>query len=264
MMTDHAGLLARYKHLRKVGLELNNKLVKRLTGDVFDEGVRALGLTGDGKTLMLDTEDEMAVLADYCLHDVRRGGLNTIDRFLTESPPPAGSDEMLMLQAKQQAWFTLIQVTDLEPGVGVHVHDLLRDEPQFIVDIGFSNTADPGMILAARLMIVDGIGMTTGAALPVSELTQQDRERLFKMMGTVIGDADPRNLPPEVASTLAGRIIRGLLKRGAAEYIGYCSPSAHARRRHTPAPAAKQHAGRNDPCPCGSGRKFKHCCGRHH
>jgi SEC-C motif-containing protein len=20
--------------------------------------------------------------------------------------------------------------------------------------------------------------------------------------------------------------------------------------------------GRNDPCPCGSGRKFKHCCGR--
>ena len=22
------------------------------------------------------------------------------------------------------------------------------------------------------------------------------------------------------------------------------------------------HAGRNDPCPCGSGRKFKHCCGR--
>jgi uncharacterized protein YchJ len=22
-------------------------------------------------------------------------------------------------------------------------------------------------------------------------------------------------------------------------------------------------AGRNDPCPCGSGRKFKHCHGRH-
>jgi len=22
------------------------------------------------------------------------------------------------------------------------------------------------------------------------------------------------------------------------------------------------HVGRNDPCPCGSGRKFKHCCGR--
>lgn len=26
--------------------------------------------------------------------------------------------------------------------------------------------------------------------------------------------------------------------------------------------AAHQKAGRNDPCPCGSGKKFKHCCGR--
>ena len=26
--------------------------------------------------------------------------------------------------------------------------------------------------------------------------------------------------------------------------------------------AAMQNAGRNDPCPCGSGKKFKHCCGR--
>jgi uncharacterized protein len=23
----------------------------------------------------------------------------------------------------------------------------------------------------------------------------------------------------------------------------------------------KQKTGRNDPCPCGSGKKFKHCCG---
>ena len=33
-----------------------------------------------------------------------------------------------------------------------------------------------------------------------------------------------------------------------------------------PAPAqpvmAKQVAGRNDPCPCGSGKKYKHCCGK--
>jgi uncharacterized protein YecA (UPF0149 family) len=28
--------------------------------------------------------------------------------------------------------------------------------------------------------------------------------------------------------------------------------------RHDP------HVGRNDPCPCGSGRKFKKCCGARH
>ena len=29
-----------------------------------------------------------------------------------------------------------------------------------------------------------------------------------------------------------------------------------------PKPAAKKKVGRNDPCPCGSGKKYKHCCGR--
>ena len=29
-----------------------------------------------------------------------------------------------------------------------------------------------------------------------------------------------------------------------------------------PTPAAKKKVGRNDPCPCGSGKKYKHCCGR--
>jgi preprotein translocase subunit SecA len=27
-------------------------------------------------------------------------------------------------------------------------------------------------------------------------------------------------------------------------------------------PETKQKVGRNDPCPCGSGKKFKHCCMR--
>ncbi|MCG7587222.1 YchJ family metal-binding protein [Photobacterium sp. OFAV2-7] len=29
----------------------------------------------------------------------------------------------------------------------------------------------------------------------------------------------------------------------------------------TPAPASSDKVGRNDPCPCGSGKKFKKCCG---
>jgi hypothetical protein len=33
-------------------------------------------------------------------------------------------------------------------------------------------------------------------------------------------------------------------------------------RMEEPAPAASQKIGRNDPCPCGSGKKFKKCCGK--
>jgi uncharacterized protein len=40
---------------------------------------------------------------------------------------------------------------------------------------------------------------------------------------------------------------------------GQLPPAAEPDAPARPAPGA---VGRNDPCPCGSGRKFKHCCGR--
>jgi uncharacterized protein len=35
-----------------------------------------------------------------------------------------------------------------------------------------------------------------------------------------------------------------------------------ARTAEIPAPARRTKVGRNDPCPCGSGKKYKHCCGQ--
>ncbi|MFY7941937.1 MAG: SEC-C metal-binding domain-containing protein, partial [Burkholderiaceae bacterium] len=37
---------------------------------------------------------------------------------------------------------------------------------------------------------------------------------------------------------------------------------AQTVRKSTPAAAAIPRVGRNDPCPCGSGQKFKHCHGK--
>jgi len=37
---------------------------------------------------------------------------------------------------------------------------------------------------------------------------------------------------------------------------------AHLRATTAPSPVGRQKVGRNDPCPCGSGRKFKRCCSR--
>jgi len=45
------------------------------------------------------------------------------------------------------------------------------------------------------------------------------------------------------------------LKRGQA-------PQARRQRPVAATPPAATSPGRNDPCPCGSGRKYKHCCGR--
>ena len=52
---------------------------------------------------------------------------------------------------------------------------------------------------------------------------------------------------------MAGELRAGRAPAGVMEW---------ARRRRSEAAAGRKEPGRNDPCPCGSGKKFKRCCGR--
>jgi hypothetical protein len=261
-MTQHAERLTRYQQLRRVGLELNTRLTKTLSKSELDEGGRKLGIL-QRDVLVLDTEDEIAVLMDYCLHDVRRHGATAVERYLAAPPAAVGADEMVLLQALRQARFSLFAVESSEPGVGVHVRDLLRDEPLFLVDVGLSRSAAVGLVLAARVMAPEGIGMTTGAALPAGVLSPSQRSAFVESLAADFGGTDLRDPSPEEASELAATIIRACLRRGAAERIAYVEPGQEGRpvgRSQALAPARR--AGRNDPCPCGSGRKYKRCCGQ--
>jgi hypothetical protein len=75
------------------------------------------------------------------------------------------------------------------------------------------------------------------------------------------------SLHHELGRTLLSARGHRLVQRTSA-YLQYASPfipvlailPVWVKRRKSPRPAL--HAvGRNDACPCGSGRKFKHCCG---
>jgi hypothetical protein len=225
MTPEQTAILTRYQHLRQVGLALNTRLFRTVGRSGLDEGGKKLGILKKN-TLVLDTEDEMAVLADFCIHDVRRKGANAVDRYLAQSPPPADSDEMVFLQALRQARFAVVAVESSEPGFGVHVRDLLRDEPLFLVDVGLSHTARPGLVLAARVMTADGITKTTGAALPVGRLSAAQRAQYVQGLANRLKGADFRQLSPKQASELAAFVLRGCLDAGAAERIGYIDPAA--------------------------------------
>ena len=71
-MTDHAGILARYKHFRQVGIRLNDRLVKSLPKSVLLEGAERLGILKKG-VLVMDSQAMTPILLDYCIYDVRRG-----------------------------------------------------------------------------------------------------------------------------------------------------------------------------------------------
>lgn len=257
---ERAELLARYKRLREVGLGLNHKLLKLLSREEIQEGGRRLGILKK-ETLVFDSEDMVAVLMDYCLHALRRDGRNTIERVLHDTPPPEGSDERILLEAKRQAYYSLFVVEETEPGCWLRLRDLLRDESVELVDIGLSTTGERGAVFASRVMSPDGINMTTGAGLPVGRSSLRQAERFAREIKGLFPETDFHRPTPEQATDATTMLIRMCLETGAGERIAYVdaggtdaqvAATAHARRRQR----------NNRVCPCGSGKKYKQCCGK--
>src|SRR5262245_13186322 len=117
-MHDKARLLARYQHLRQVSMQVSHTLVQRLDKDVLDEGGESVGRR-QGDSLVLGSEDEMAVLMDHCIHDVYRGGVNAAQEYFANAPYPDGSDEDAVLRALAGASYSLYRVESAEPGLGI-------------------------------------------------------------------------------------------------------------------------------------------------
>lgn len=79
--------------------------------------------------------------------------------------------------------------------------------------------------------------------------------------------AGRRDLPPDERELLADAAAESLaeLRRGIFPDFDapmFPDPSASPPQPIAPAAAARPKVGRNEPCPCGSGRKYKHCHGR--
>jgi hypothetical protein len=261
-MNDRAQLVARYRRLRQVGMEVNHALVETLGRDVIDEGGKKLGILR-GKTLVLNSEDHLAILMDFCIHDLRRGGLNAIQRMLAQNPYPAGSDHAMVLESLKDAYYTLFVVEEQEPGLGVRGLDLVRGDTRLVIDLGFSLSATPGLLLASRFSEPEGMFMTLGAALPLGRLPRQgwgsDAQRAVQSATDLLNSA---GTPDEKSEAIAA-IIRTSLETGAASTITYTEPGQIAWSSPAPTSSRKPPpgVGRYDPCPCGSGKKFKFCCG---
>jgi hypothetical protein len=183
-----------------------------------------------------------------------------ITRYLEKSPPPPGSDEMAALQEMTHAYYSLLQVLGVERGVGVSVRDLLRGETGFIVDVGFGNTARRHMMMATRIIPTEDFLMTGGAALPVDASAAERISKELMRTGYNPEALDFKRITPRQEAEVAALIIRACRSAGMSSHIAYAEPKSHARP--TPIGSEARRIGRNDPCPCGSGKKFKACCGR--
>jgi hypothetical protein len=258
---DYSQLVVRYKDLRKVVWELQNHVLPNyLSKQAMQTSGERLGIMQQG-TLVFETEDEVGVLIDYCLYDYWEQGANTILRHITDCPPDPVTDESAALKAMSHSFHTLVQVTKVLPGVGVRVADLFAGRREYLlIDMGFSRTAAEGLVLAARLLPLEDFVMTSGAALLV------DADTLREICDSVLPEYGTEEHGQCTlldgrykAAELTAAIIRLCLRSLSAGEVAY----QDIREEPNIIPFDRQaRVGRNGPCPCGSGRKYKHCCGR--
>ena len=258
-MADHSELLVRYRRSREVRFRLNNLLVKMISKKTMEECGRILGFFRKG-TLFFNSESETALLMDYCLYYPQPDGRNLVEKYLAKSPPPPGSDEIVALQEMTHAYYSIFQVIEVERGVGVSVRDFLRGETGFIADVGFGNTAHCNMMMATRVIPTEGYLMTGGAGLPVTESAAKRISEEFMRAGDNHEALDFKPTTPQREAELAALVIRACLAAGMSSHIAYEEPGSYARP--SSGGSEVRRSGRNDPGPCGSGKKFKTCCGR--
>ena len=244
-------------------MRLNERLIKLLPKDALTCTGDRLGMLQCG-VLMFETEDETSVLMDQCLHTYRWNGKTCFEHLLQKNPPDLTPDEVSVLEASRHARFSLYEVSSVKPGYGVTMEDLLRRDSFFLMDVGFSETGSIGSTLACRIIKpVPDFSMSTGAALPVFR----------EAGGRIIRDVK-RHLPTtwrsfndltrEESDQFSFLVIRALLASGSSEHIAYQTSLDTPLDSPPVTIRTTDGISRNASCPCGSGRRYKRCCGKKH
>lgn len=248
--------MAEYSTLRKTCVALNNRLLESLKRDEVVESARSLGLMRPGsRELELDNEDQLCVVMDFAIHSVFRDGINAVTRMLRDKPPVIDSQDAILLRGFEQSHYTILQVRKQIPGIGVEALDGPEELPILLVDRGLSMTATLGMSLATRVLTPNGDWwMTSGAALPMNEGGTTGAYRDLAAFRT-------RHQREPLNHELECILIRNCLQAGSSHQIGYRNSETLQSRIVRPIRRNKTTVGRNESCPCGSGRKYKKCCG---
>ena len=253
----YSQLVARYKDFRQVTRKLqNDALPKYVSKRALEVCGKKLGVLRYN-TLVLADIDQIGIIMDYCIYDYREGGLNAVARYIVDTTLDPDSDEYAVVKAMSESFYTLLQVKEVLPGIGVRASDLMNNREYLLVDMGLGKTAVEGIVIATRLLPFEDFVMTSGAPLPA------DAETLVEILEFVLqqygsGDGMHITLDMRQKADLTAAIIRICLHQESSYEIGYQDVGVEPV---TPPLHRETRVGRNDPCPCGSGKKYKRCCG---
>jgi hypothetical protein len=218
---DNQGLIDRYKQVRAASRGLNLTLAKQLPKAAVPECGKKLGIVKAG-TLILNNDDEIAIVYDYCLYHYRRGGKNTIERYLEHSAPAAESAEMAILSAMLASYYSVFKVLDIHPKQGASLQDRLSNTIINLLDISLSETGVAGLDVAGRILPFADFNMSSGTLIPLPAAVFE--EKITPIARKFLKASEPGHRPvlssgQEAAFT--AEIIRVSLHAGGEDNVFY-------------------------------------------
>lgn len=213
--------VAKYKRFRSVGRRLNSSLIHLVPRDALTSFGKRLGLLR-GNSLVVGKEDELSILFDHIIHNYRSDGKNIIERYLADTPPAEGSDEMVVLQAMIASNYSIFAIEEVLPRKGAIVTDIIGRDSRRLIDIGIGTTGAAGGVLAGRLIPLPEFCMSSGTFIPLNKrLMEKKVLPLLKQVTGKTRHSGGPTLSKAAEETLSTQLIRIALQAGALERTAY-------------------------------------------
>lgn len=235
---ERTALLDRHSTIRAEVDTAYEQLIERIPDETIVEVAKDLGLWRRGRLTASDQEDFVALFDVALVGDAEHHGF--IAEILESGAIEAGSRLETVVRAFLESRFSIFEIAEIVPDLGLELHDRVRDERVHVVSPLLSTAPEVkvGGFMVARVVELDGL------TVPASTCFRMEPEAANGLLEAVhetaraLGDTDFKGLNAS--------ILRAIM---------------HAKYGAPQVPVRSTKVGRNDPCPCGSGKKYKKCCG---
>jgi len=239
---ERQALLDRHSTIRAEIDAVYEKLVENLPDEDILAAAKTLGLWRRGRLTASDQEDFIALFDLALFGNAETPGV--VGRLIEMGGVEGRPAEIV--QALSDSRFSIFEVVGIVPELGVELHDRIRDARTFVLAPAFVTTPEVELnsFVAGRLVDLDDLTVFASNGLSL-------HEELAKSFATTLNEgrealAEGEDEEGAQQNWLATTVLRGVM------YAKHGAPQ-------TPARSTK--VGRNDPCTCGSGKKYKKCCG---
>ncbi len=236
---ERQALVERHDRLREELDAAFEQLVEAIPEEGIVLAAKELGLWRRGGLTASENEDFLAIFDLALFGSGEQEGL-IASRLREDAAEPKSRAEAIH-RSLLDSRFSIFEVVDIVPELGLELHDRIRDERIRVVDPGLAadSAIELNEFLLGRLVELDGFTLTSNCLKLHPELATSFAETTSELFRVT----ERRDMG---LSWLNATVLRGVM---------------HAKHGRPQTPVRSTKVGRNDPCPCESGKKYKKCCG---